>query len=299
MVPAMANSSGSKNTHDISIHPAPFPGNRASPLFLIFLYCCCALVTVAYVNFYLIYRFLNEHLGAAFITWTPIVSVLVLLPLFVTTIIHKRKPGGEQLQWNWVIFGAALTLAALIIPDANFAVKRIHVTEYFLLSLLVRFTLSHRHAGADLLLLSCLFTILCGIHDELLQGLHPQRTYGLRDITVNSLAAVAGGCVWHGLGLFSHTRKTEVANGDKILPTLYLSWLSLAVILAIIPIFAFKHSNMPMWIFLPLSASIVLLSCFFTRLISEQRHGVMVVSCAAFLLLLYPVVIHVFPITFY
>ena len=33
------------------------------------------------------------------------------------------------------------------------------------------------------------------IHDELLQGLHPQRRFGVADILVNALSATAGACV--------------------------------------------------------------------------------------------------------
>ncbi|TKB05775.1 VanZ family protein [Desulforhopalus sp. IMCC35007] len=271
-----------------------------SPLCLSLLYLSCALVTVSYVQLYAIYKYMREQLGVGFITWLPILSVVVAIPLFTYAIIRKSKSDPGAIRWGLVLFGAALAVIALFIPEPSLGAKRIHVTEYFLLSLLVRFTLSRNHSGGYLLFASCFFTIMCGVHDEFLQGLHPQRTYGLRDITVNAVSAIAGSCVWHGLHLFS-TSYTQDSNRREnlLLPVCYYIWLLFAVILTITPISAFRLQILPLWIFLPLSASIVFYSSCYSYLNLELRHGIAAISWTTFLLLIYPVMTNVFQVSFY
>jgi hypothetical protein len=243
---------------------------------------------------------LREQLGVGFIIWLPIISVLVVLPLLSYAIIRKSKRDPGAIRWGLVLFGASLAIIALFIPEPGFGAKRIHVTEYFLLSLLVRFTLSRNHSAGYLFFASCFLTIMFGIHDEFLQGLHPLRTYGLRDITVNAVSAIAGSCVWHGLHLFSPSYIPDSNRRENLLlPACYYVWLLFAVILTITPIFAFRLQLLPLWIFLPLSASIVFYSCCYTYFNSELRHCIAAISWTTFLLLIYPVMTNVFQVTFY
>lgn len=296
----MSSISGSENSQDGLSKPQIAVTKDASPIFLTFLYVCCFLVTLTYVNFYALYTFLRERLGGGFIIWSPIATTLVLLLVLLYVFVRRRKKTVVNMSWVLVAAGVVLAIVALFIPDPSLGAKRIHVTEYVLLSLLVRYTLAQRHSGNYLFVVSILLTVLCGIHDEFLQGLHPQRTYGLRDIAVNSVSALAGGCVWQGLGLFKSGQKGGINSTPNLIwPALYLLCLSVTVFLAILPIPAYMRTEMPLWVFLPLAASLVYCSCFLPTFAHTFRHGAWAVSGAAFLLFIYPVMTNVFQVTFF
>lgn len=296
----MSSVSESENSGDGRFEPQAAMKKHGSPLLLALLYACCFFVTLVYVNFYTLYSFVRDQLGDGFIIWSPIATTLILLLVLLYFFARKRKLNHANISRVLVVGGALLAIAALFIPDPRLGAKRIHVTEYVLLSLLVRYTLAQRHSGNYLFVVSILFTTICGIHDEFLQGLHPQRTYGLRDITVNTVSALAGCCIWQGLGLFNTEQKTTT-HGQHIFiwPALYLLTLSLTVLLVILPIPAYRHTLMPLWIFLPLAATAVYCSCFLPTFTHSYRHGTLAVSGAAFLLFLYPVMTNVFQITFF
>ena len=52
-----------------------------------------------------------------------------------------------------------------------------------------------RLVGYRLAVVSIVTAGLLGVHDEMLQGLHPERRFGVTDILVNALSAAAGACM--------------------------------------------------------------------------------------------------------
>ncbi len=273
---------------------------KQSTFFLAFLYLSCALLVIAYANMYLFYRYISHTLGDRFITLTPVILPILLLLLFLTTASRRSSKGKLFIGWRWLLPGLAFCIFALFIPDPRIGVKRIHVSEYLLLSLLVRYTMSHRLSGLPLLFFSCLFTAILGIHDEFLQGIHPSRTYGLRDILVNGLSGAGGAFIWHGLNMFTtnYQVKSDTKNGT-ILHHLYLSWLVISILAFIVPLAGYLHNFMPLWLILPLAASTVFWSCFLLTDTSQLRHGVSALSYASFILLIYPAAVNGLQIPFH
>lgn len=272
---------------------------KAGDSFVLIHHAGCGLMVVAFVHFYSLYQLVAQRLGSSFLTISPV----VLPVLFLAVLFFRRYriaidlPPIRRLP---VIAGLCCCLAALALPDPEIAVKRIHVMEYLLLSLYVRHTLSFRLSGNALLAFSCLLTCLYGVHDELLQGLHPSRTYGLRDMLVNCLAAVGGGLMWHGLG-FSAGQTTEREGRDSWPRPLiiYLGGLAAAVPAMAVPLIAHRHDVLPAWPFLPLSAAIVFLGCYLLGDRSEFRYGLLPVSVVACLFLLYPLAVNGLQIAFH
>jgi VanZ family protein len=254
----------------------------------------CGLLVVAFVHLFSLYQLVSERLGSGFVAFSP----LVLPVLFFAVLFFKRRRGTESLPS--VFLGLSCCLAALAVPDPEIAVKRIHVMEYLLLSLYVRHTLAFRLSGVALLVFSCLLSCLYGVHDELLQGVHPSRTYGLRDMLVNVVAAIGGGLIWHGLALFSERSGGQVTGGDRWSRSriLYLLGLVAAVPAMAAPLIAYRHDFFPAWPFLPLAALMVVWSCFFVNDRSMFRHGLLPTSIVAFLFLVYPVAVNGLQITF-
>jgi VanZ family protein len=258
----------------------------------------CALLVLAFVNLFKLYRFVGDLLGARFLALAP----LVLPPLFlmVIFIFARRSTRHVPLSLTPILLGISLCLVALAIPDPEIAIKRIHVAQYLLLSLAVRLTLATRLSGIELTLSATLLSCLYGVHDEMLQGLHPDRTYGLRDIMVNTLASCGGGLIWHG---FSLCEKGRTSTG----PLLGWSWrqclmlfgMSVGVVLMVVPLIAYRNHPLPPWPFLPLAALLIIWGLFFISPRQNGYHLFQPLGVVALLFLLYPFAVNVLQIPFY
>lgn len=155
--------------------------------------------------------------------------------------------------------------------------------------------MSWRIQGRSLLFFSVLGTILFGIHDELLQGIHPLRTYGLRDLVVNTVTAVGGGLIWHGGGLFVRPGITCHKRGhrnENLLVAAYLLWLCLCVLAFLVPLTAYRQEIIPYWPLIPLSGAIVLWSIYYQKVGGQLSYGCLVVNCLISLYFAYPVAIN-------
>lgn len=263
---------------------------------LALLYLGCGLLVVAYVNFYPLYEHLVQYFGRSFISYASYVPLVLIL--LSSSALFTLRP--FPVKWRWLLPGILLCIIALFIPDSAIAVKRIHVTEYLLLSLLARYTMSHRLTAGSLLLFSSLFPAVLGIHDEFLQGIHPSRTYGLRDMLVNAVAATGGSFIWHSLALFTANYRESTPGGKAgTIHLLYLCWLAVAILAMVVPLPVYRHSPLPFWPGLPLMAAIVFWLCLLRQDDSELSHGIKAVSAAAFLLLIYPLVINSRQVSFF
>ena len=262
---------------------------------LLFLYLGCGLLVVAYVNLYPLYDHLVRNFGRDVVSIAPYLPPIMLLPGFAALTVIRSCP----VKWPWFLSGILFIAFALFIPDPEIGVKRIHVSEYLLLSLITRYTMSYRLSGLSLLVFATLFTAILGIHDEFLQGIHPSRTYGLRDMLVNTVAATGGGFIWHGLSFFSPASRRAARGASKTVHFLYLGWLVLAIVALVMPLMAYRHNSLPFWPCLPLAATVFFWVALLRHDDSEIRHGLIAVSAASFLLLFYPVVINGWQLVFF
>jgi len=267
--------------------------------FQLILYCLCAILVVFFVNLYSVWAIADKMLPNWLLTALPIIAGLIFTSAALFY-LYQRKSRPAQINSSLLLLGGAICIAALLIPDSRFPVKRIHVVEYMTLVCLVRYVMSWRIQGAALLFFSVMATILFGIHDELLQGIHPSRTYGLRDMFVNGVAALGGGLVWHGGALFVREMDQQKMNQVGLTSVgLYLCWLSLAILAFVVPLTVYRQEVMPYWPLLPLSAAMVVWALFSTEISGGQKYGCVVVSCLACLFFLYPVAINALAYSFY
>ena len=173
--------------------------------------------------------------------------------------LARQLARGRRPSWPPLLAGAVLTVAILALPDAQFPAKRIHVAEYLVMAVLVRHALCEAVSGRALATLGVLITTLYGIHDEMLQGLAPDRSFGLRDILVDALSGLAGTLMLHGLRLFG--RETGGRSGPPMparwpaalmTPGLLLTGLGILLLLIALP--AETDRLLPLWPALPLLA---------------------------------------------
>ena len=273
--------------------------DKGSFSFQLLLYTACSLLVVLFVNLYDLFSLLQNLLPKPALTLLPIgATFFAVVLLFV---LLKKRTASPGFNWIWLLAGATICLLALAVPDPRFPVKRIHVLEYMGLCCLVRYAMSWRLSGTQLLFFSVLATALFGVHDELLQGIHHQRTYGLRDMLVNGLGALGGGMIYHGAALFEGDSRSfhQENSSDYLIGRLYIGWLVMGVLAFIIPLMGYRNDVLPYWPLLPLSAGLVFWFLYHNRLKGGVRYGCQVVSCLAFLFFFYPVVVNAVSLTFF
>lgn len=271
---------------------------------LILGYSVALLLVPLYTNMYVAYRLLSDLLGKTVMGLLP-VAVTALALGAVYRLYRGRIEGGAgkgMVSAKYLLWGSGLCLIALCVPDPQFPVKRIHVAEYMALALVVRYAMSTKLNGHVLLVCSALFASLLGIHDEFLQGIHPLRTYGLRDMVVNSLGAWGGAFIWHGLALFNckgNGRCNQNKGNIRTLPP-YLFWLMFSVFALVYPFFFYRNlDSLPIWPILPMAAAMVIFAMYENQFDSSVRHGMLALSLVSFSLGLYPVLINAATISFY
>lgn len=261
-------------------------------IFLALGYVVSSILVIVYVNMFPVWKFFSTRWDSEVFILTPVmVSFGTIVSIICGSFLLEQK-GRFPVDKQLLILGTLLCVLALIIPDPQFPVKRIHVAEYVFLSLVVRWTMSLRLQGGALFLFSAIFVSILGVHDELLQGVHPSRTYGLRDMAVNSLAGFGGACLWHGLHLFTREtlhvpRKNDVRGR---LTAVYVGWLLICVLAFILPLVLYRGGYIPCWPAMPLIGTIVLFSLYGDHFRDSWKHGVRALSAVSFALILYPVI---------
>jgi VanZ family protein len=233
----------------------------------------------------------------------PILVTLVVVAVIVFRFI-QRVNSGYRVKLLLLGLGVIGVFFSLAIPDPHVPIKRVHVAEYIILSFIVRYTLSHRLHGAGLLTFTILVTMLFGIHDEMLQGLHTLRYYGWRDIIVNGTAGLSGALLGHGLISFekegagkTSCSKKEIFSAGIIAAYLFLMT---AVASQVILLYQNRGGDFPYPAFLPLSASCLTIVFFYPRIVfdSHVHHGFQTVFWLSLALIVYPLAANIVGIDF-
>lgn len=249
-------------------------------------YGLAALLVVAYVNTFIVWKMLQIGLGetVALVPWFVAVVVTIGLATGLRRREHRNRVSAVML-----IAALAVAFAGMLVADPQFPAKRVHVPQYALLSGVVWAALRERVGVGRVALYTVVVASLFGVHDEFLQGLHPERTYGLRDMAVNLSGCVAGALAlsgFNGRGLFT-------ADAISLPPTLIVG-LAMAfsgfALYVPVPVI-FRGVPIPYWSLLPLLAGVFALACALARdeVDSGQRHFGIVVCILLLMLFVYPV----------
>ena len=273
------------------------PGTRRR---LIIGYLSAILLVMVYINMFPAVRYIVGNWGPTPVLVLPILVTVTVLVFIFFLLVKTARNQQAQPGIALIILGISICLAALLVPDPQAPVKRIHVIEYMALSLVIRYTMSVRLQGAALLVYSIFFASLLGVHDELLQGLHPLRTYGIRDILVNALGSAGGGLIWHGFRLFEHPEH-DSSQPERLtrFSALYLVWLFCSVLVFFIPLFYFREEILPLWPGAPLAAGLALFLAATAKRSAHFNHGIWAVSWGAYTLLAYPIAARLVPVVFF
>jgi hypothetical protein len=265
------------------------------------LYPVAALLVIAYVNTFELWALLVGSIGSEQAALVPFATLAAGLGLTAWWIILRR--GTIGMRPVLLIMAVALALLGLTLTDPAYPAKRIHVPQYILLALVLRRALSDHVGGTALNAATMVVTLIFGIHDEMLQGLHPSRTYGLRDIVVNGTAGASGALAAVGVGLW------RGPSGPLHLPAPIAAALAVqAVALTFLVMTLMRYVGVnpvdappPAWAGAPLAiGGIALMALFRSGSPSPgARHIHLVISWTTLPLALYPVIPHVTPLVFH
>jgi hypothetical protein len=178
------------------------------------LHLLAAVAVAGYANSFEIWRWLAASAGPAAAYLPPALAAVAGACLLGVTAAIRRT--GVPVGWRWLAAALVLALAGLWLADPQFPAKRIHVPQYFLIGLMMRAALAPAEGGWQRTLGAILLGTLYGIHDEFLQGLLPERSYGLADMATNALGAASGALAAHALAADRAESTPRPAPGDLV-----------------------------------------------------------------------------------
>ncbi|WP_428245589.1 VanZ family protein [Ferrovibrio sp.] len=264
-------------------------GNSPSDRVALACWPLAVVLLLAFVNAFPAWQALSTELAGHASGLPFVVLLAVLLPLAL--LAWRRRP------WDWrlLLAGLACAVLGLLATDPAFPAKRIHVAEYAVLVLVLRRALCPWFAGWPLTLIAALLGLFAGMHDEMLQGLLPSRSYGLRDIGVDGLGALAGALLGQGLGLATGNGAARLSWRQACLPALPLGF---GLALLLLPLERLAGYPVPPWSIAPLLAgcAALLLLPPATDMAARRLHLLILLFTAP--LALYPLLSHVPPLVF-
>ena len=138
-----------------------------------------------------------SRLDAGVAAATPVAAAIAVLVAGAVAILRRKDRRALRIA----LLGGAAAAASigLLLTDPQYPAKRIHIAEYVAVAWLVYLGLGGRMGGPRRALATLLIAALLGVHDELIQGLHPDRSFGIRDIVANGFGAAAG--AWHHVAI--------------------------------------------------------------------------------------------------
>lgn len=252
-----------------------------------------AILVVLFIPTIGIWQLLSAKFGSTISLLIPVVAVAGLLSILLLFRMRARRE--LPFAWPYIVVAIVLCGIALMMSDPRFPAKRIHVAEYVLVAIVVRRAFCRWTSGTKLIVITAVVSVLFGIHDELIQGLHPKRTFGLRDIAVDGCSAIAGALAGHGLLL---NERIEKASSVWPMPNMWsIAAIVLGLGLMLGPLPAFREVNTPWWIITPMLAA-----GFIWHMLERapRRWGdpATIAAWMAFVSVTYPVLTHVSPLLF-
>jgi hypothetical protein len=104
--------------------------------------------------------------------------------------VYCNKRGNEWNLKNFVVPTTALLIAAFCLQPNP--IKHIHIPEYGLLYVLVWLAFARDRYTDEALISVFTCVVMFGVIDELLQGVHPERYYGWKDMLINAIGGLVG-----------------------------------------------------------------------------------------------------------
>lgn len=222
---------------------------RRSPFWLFGNLALWLVIVVFYAQSFALWQFLSTAVGQSVAELVPLIAAAVLAAVMAFGCFRNRS----EIEWRWVVAGGVVFLAGLLSSDPAFPAKRIHVPEYFLLTVMVFLGLRRRSADGTAIVGAVMLSTMLGGIDELIQGAMPTRTFGLCDMFTNLIGAVSAGFL-----IRARYGEANVLQDARAMMIPVLS-VGLGFLLLMLAVSAHKGFGFPIWGYLPAIASLSLL----------------------------------------
>ncbi|MBU2591575.1 MAG: VanZ family protein [Nitrospinae bacterium] len=161
----------------------------------VYLWLAVTLYTLLLPHVIVIYRTIVRNYSSKLAGRVPIFVLIFMGLIFLLISVRKKC-------WVKTIITTILSLVIVcsiikLEPNPN---KHIHIIEYILMAWLLFYLFSLDYKGGGIFILIFICASMLGIVDELQQGLHPARYYGLSDMFINTSSAFVGILSIIGLG---------------------------------------------------------------------------------------------------
>lgn len=228
-------------------------------------YLLSVLLVFAFAHSFPIWQGLLQPLGE---TWTAVgIVTATAAGIGGGFLMVLRNQSVAVESWKFIALGCGVAILGLALTDPQYPAKRIHVLEYFLLTLVVRRAMAPDMDGISLSVLSIAAAIFLAVHDELIQGLLPSRTFGVRDIFIDTLGVVSATFFAVGVKV-RKDHQAQSSNAANPVSALYFGTLLTAgIALTLIPLAMFQFNSVPVWVVLPALGAVTA-----TVLMFERKH---------------------------
>ena len=154
---------------------------------MIILWATVILYTASLPYVILVFRAITRHFSAKTAGNVPLFIIIILAVVYTISSIKMKK-----VSHGLIILAISAVIVSIIMTVEINANKYIHIPEYVLMAWLLYQALAIDYKGRGILLLVLLCAAMLGVVDELLQGIHPQRTYGWKDMIINAASSLIG-----------------------------------------------------------------------------------------------------------
>ncbi len=136
-----------------------------------------------------IQAFVSNNLGRDLFTYGVIAIIIVML-VFSMRRLKLKKQTAKVSSYVWLTGISFILISYSIYLGKKSPEEAVHFIQYGVLAILIFRALTHRITDQGIYIVAIMCTLAIGILDETIQWLTPGRYWGLRDIWLNSFAAV-------------------------------------------------------------------------------------------------------------
>lgn len=220
------------------------------------------LLVIGYTNTFEVWQFIGTVISREQRDAVPFVVVGIMFLLVAAVFFVGVRTRRVSVSWPWLVLAVVAVLVGLASTDPAFPAKRIHVPQYLFLACVLSLSIRAEARTRWTLFFVFLATSLYGVHDEFLQGLHPSRTFGFRDMITNTCGAAAGAFLMQSIRFGRAASQTAPDETRTLGPwvVVALALMVLGVVQYVMAAIGFRFGLVPYWTILPLLAAVFALS---------------------------------------
>lgn len=159
------------------------------------LWALVVLYTLALPYVIFVFRAIDRNFPSQITGHVPL-FIIILSAVVFAGLCFKKNRGPAVCAVILSASGLLVFFIMIFEPNPN---KHIHIPEYVLMTWLLYYALRADYRGSGLFLLIFICAAMLGVVDELMQGIHPARTYGWKDMVIDTTSAFIGVLTLMGL----------------------------------------------------------------------------------------------------